>query len=280
MKPLRQLTIVPLALLALFVFAATPAFADARTDCAGADADAATSSAAALRTSVICLANRERVARGIGALKSESRLTVAAQLHSDDMALKNYFAHVDLSGGQPEDRAKAAGYTTGWVGENIGAGYVSPYEVVLGWMQSSGHCANILSARYTDVGIGIAAKSDSDYGTYWTMVLGGNSTAVPKVTIKCPYSTLTAGTVSTTTPLATGTSPLKAKITLLNRRSGGRFRVEGKVTPVTAGAIVKLTITRGKKSFKYTVKTTKSGSFATTIKAPRGSSAVRVSAKA
>lgn len=277
MKPLRSLTIISLSLLSLLALAAPSALADARSECAGVDADAATVSAAALRTSVICLANRERVARGMGALKQESRLTAAAQAHSDDMSGQNYFAHDDLTGGGPSDRAKNAGYTTGWVGENIGGGYASPFEVTLGWMESSGHCANILDAKFVDVGIGVASTASSAYGVYWTMVLGGNNSAAPRVTVTCPYAELISTMPTGNTTGATTNK--KARLTLVKRRSDGRYRVEGKVTPAAKGTVVKLTVKRGKKTLKFSVKTTKAGRFATTVKAPRGSRAVRVAAK-
>lgn len=278
MNPLRSLTIISLSLLALLALAAPSAFADARSDCAGVDADAASTSVAAVRTSVICLNNRERVARGMGALKQESRLTAAAQAHSDDMAGQNYFAHNDLTGGEPSDRAKKAGYATGWVGENIGGGYASPFDVTLGWMQSGGHCANVLDPKYVDVGIGIASTPNSDFGIYWTMVLGGTNTSAPKVTVKCPYSELIS-TLPTGKVQDSVKSSAKTKLTLVKRRSNGRYRVAGKVTPAAKGTVIKLTVKRGKKTLKYTVKTTKSGKFAKTVRAPRGSGAVRVTAK-
>jgi len=41
------------------------------------------------------------------ALKFERRLTTAAQRHSQDMALQDYFSHKQLNGGTPGDRIKA-----------------------------------------------------------------------------------------------------------------------------------------------------------------------------
>lgn len=40
------------------------------------------------RAAIICLINRERIARGIGALKDDSILTKITQCHSEDMAVK------------------------------------------------------------------------------------------------------------------------------------------------------------------------------------------------
>ena len=50
-------------------------------------------------------------------------------------------------------------------GENIAKGYATPQAVVNGWMNSSGHRANILNASYTHIGVGYVAG-----GNYWTQM--------------------------------------------------------------------------------------------------------------
>lgn len=279
MNPLRQLTIVPLTLFCLLGISAGTAFADARTDCAAVDAEASAANLEQARTAIICLTNRERVGRGLGALKENSILTTVAQNHSEDMATKNYFAHVDLAGGQPWERAKKAGYTTGTVGENIVAGTLTPHEALTVWMGSSGHCANILGSQYAEIGIGIATNTSSEYGIYWTMVLGGNSSSNPTVTIRCPYKELIAGTVSGLSTNGPSATKAKAKVTSVKRRKDGKYRILGKVSSITKATVVKLTVKRGKKCIKYSVKTKKTGSFSTTVRAPKGSGKVTVSAK-
>jgi len=59
---------------------------------------------------VIELTNQERSKAGLQALKFERRLTTAAQRHSQDMALQDYFSHKQLNGGTLGDRIKATGY--------------------------------------------------------------------------------------------------------------------------------------------------------------------------
>ena len=53
-------------------------------------------------------------------------------------------------------------------GENIAKGYKTPQAVVDGWMNSSGHRANILNASYTQIGVGYVAN-----GNYWTQMFIG-----------------------------------------------------------------------------------------------------------
>ena len=45
-------------------------------------------------------------------------------------------------------------------GENVAMGNVTPQRMVAMWMASSGHRANILSSRYTYIGIGATRGSD------------------------------------------------------------------------------------------------------------------------
>ena len=42
-----------------------------------------------------------------------------------------------------------------------------------GWMNSTGHCTNIMKAGYADIGVGYAFVSGSSYGHYWTQDFGG-----------------------------------------------------------------------------------------------------------
>jgi uncharacterized YkwD family protein len=119
---------------------------------------------------VISLINQERANEGLPALSNQSQLTSAARTHSDDMACNNFFSHTSPTTGSPFDRITAAGYSYSAAGENIAAGYGSPSALVDGWMNSSGHRANILSTNFTQIGVGYAYWSDSDYGAYWTAV--------------------------------------------------------------------------------------------------------------
>ena len=58
---------------------------------------------------------------------------------------------------------RAFGVSYSHAGENIAFGYSSPESVVSAWMNSESHRVNILSAMYTDLGVGYVAE-----GGYWT----------------------------------------------------------------------------------------------------------------
>jgi uncharacterized protein YkwD len=118
---------------------------------------------------VVRLVNVARAGAGCAALHVDSRLTTAAQLHSQDMAKRNYFSHTSLDGRSPWDRMRAQGYAYG-SGENIAAGYTTPEAVMKGWMNSSGHRANILNCSSKAIGVGVG--KGGSYGIYWTQDFG------------------------------------------------------------------------------------------------------------
>ncbi|GGJ30590.1 CAP domain-containing protein [Deinococcus roseus] len=102
------------------------------------------------------------------ALKLNTLLTNAAQLHSQDMASKNFFSHTGSNGSSPFTRITAQGYKWRTAGENIAAGYATAQTVVSGWLASPGHCANIMNPNFKDLGVGYAYSSTSTYKHYWT----------------------------------------------------------------------------------------------------------------
>jgi uncharacterized protein YkwD len=103
-------------------------------------------------------------------LTANSRLQSAAQAHSKDMAKKNYFDHTNLRGQSPFDRMEAAGYNYRAAGENIAAGQPTPAAVVQAWLDSPGHCRNMMNAGFTELGVGVA--TGGRYGIYWTQNFG------------------------------------------------------------------------------------------------------------
>ena len=108
------------------------------------------------------LHNEAREQRGLEPLCLQPTLTEAARAHSEDMIEKDYFAHVSPSGETLGERLKRFGYTPEgygyWkVGGNIAwhsGPEAKPEEMFEGWMDSSGHRANILDEDFRQIGIG------------------------------------------------------------------------------------------------------------------------------
>ena len=103
----------------------------------------------------------------------DKALGTAALAHSRDMAARRHMAHEGSDGSQAATRATRAGYNWRLVGENIAAGQTSAQEAVDGWIESPGHCANLMNPRFTDMGAGYAISRAKMPGfVYWTQVFG------------------------------------------------------------------------------------------------------------
>lgn len=117
---------------------------------------------------VIRLVNEIRVQYGLGTLTENWQLSRVARYKSQDMADRNYFSHTSPTYGSPFDMIKAFGISYKTAGENIARGYATPKAVVDGWMNSSGHRANILNASFKQIGVGYVQG-----GNYWTQMFIG-----------------------------------------------------------------------------------------------------------
>ena len=114
---------------------------------------------------VVRLDNAERASHGLPALSIRADLCQYARVKSQDMHDSGYFSHTSPNYGSPFDMMKSFGITYSHAGENIAMGYSTPEAVVSAWMNSEGHRANILSASYTELGVGYVA--DGGYWTQW-----------------------------------------------------------------------------------------------------------------
>jgi uncharacterized protein YkwD len=95
----------------------------------------------------------------------------AALGHSRDMAQRVYFDHREKDGSDAAERVQRLGYRWSRVGENIASGLGTPEEAVQGWIDSPGHCANLMNPGYTQMGAAYAINHATELGTlYWTQV--------------------------------------------------------------------------------------------------------------
>jgi len=81
-------------------------------------------------------------------------LRCSARLHSLDMFERDFFAHVNPDGLDPFERMANAGFVGSGGGENIAVGQQTPEEVMEAWMESDGHCANVMRSAFASIGIG------------------------------------------------------------------------------------------------------------------------------
>lgn len=99
--------------------------------------------------------NSARADHGLGSLSVASDLSRLAQQHAEWMAAHKTLAHTSDLGG------KVCCWRS--VGENVGYGSTAR-QIFNAFMNSSSHRSNILSSRYTQIGVGAARSSD---GRLW-----------------------------------------------------------------------------------------------------------------
>jgi len=102
------------------------------------------------------------------------QLATAAQKHSNDMADNDFMSHEGSDGSTFELRVQDEGYTHyNKIGENVAVGQESISVVVQEWMESPGHCKNIMDPLFNEMGMALEKNSAGSWGRYWTLDLGG-----------------------------------------------------------------------------------------------------------
>ena len=120
----------------------------------------------AMRASLLAAYNQARAAYGVAPLTMASVLQQAAQLHAQDCVQRGYGSHVGSDGATAHQRIARAGFAGYITGENWawGDGPADAFDMWYNQESDVGpHRANILSARYTEVGFGIAASPGGYY---------------------------------------------------------------------------------------------------------------------
>lgn len=102
-------------------------------------------------------------------------LRCSSRLHSLDMYERDYFDHDNPDGLDPFQRMEEAGFSGSYMGENIAYGQQNPEQVMEAWVDSDGHCSNIMNPNYTLIGVGYypGAESRRDGKQhFWTQNFG------------------------------------------------------------------------------------------------------------
>jgi uncharacterized protein YkwD len=142
---------------------------------------AGTPSDAALANELLVAVNQARASArlcgdtpypAVGALRWHALAESAALAQAAYLQSSNQFSHTGANGSNVGDRLSATGYVWSTVGENLAAGYATVPEVVTAWLESPGHCANLMSAQFVDLGVArVPGTAQNTYANYWGMVL-------------------------------------------------------------------------------------------------------------
>lgn len=114
-----------------------------------------------------------------------TQLATAAQRHSVDMAQNGYreetpqepeAPHIGSDGSTPQQRITAAGYVWKNSGENVAAGYTvgGINDVVAAWLDSPGHCSNIMNPNFKEIGVSVAVNEQMKYRSFFTQDFGSH----------------------------------------------------------------------------------------------------------
>ena len=182
------------AFISAIIFVAIPAAsASADPACPGSDLQPTSANLPQAEAATLCLINIQRAQNGLGSLTASSVLQGAALQHSQDMVAHHFFSHDSSTGQDFEDRIlrfKYAPPNTEWVaGENIAWGTLSlstPDAIVVSWMNSPEHRANILGRDYTELGVGavVSTPTGDPSGATYTADFGARASGPPRAARK------------------------------------------------------------------------------------------------
>ena len=102
------------------------------------------------------LINEERTHGQLENLTVSPILDQAAQMKAEDMAKKSYFAHTSPDGQTTWNLLDTVQYRYDYAGENLAINFTDSQDVVMAWMNSPTHRANIVKSSYREVGTGLA----------------------------------------------------------------------------------------------------------------------------
>ena len=101
------------------------------------------------------------------ALTLSPALTKAAAVQAADQAANNFMGHRGSDGSEVGARVTRTGYRWSSVGENVAAGQPDAETVVKAWLDSPGHCENIMSPNFSEMGVAFAAAPQSELRILW-----------------------------------------------------------------------------------------------------------------
>jgi uncharacterized protein YkwD len=111
---------------------------------------------------ILSVLNRDRERHGLDSLTLNPTLNLAALAKAEDMVSRDYFAHVSPDGTKPWYWFNIVGYNYAYAGENLAEGYTNARDLENSWMASPTHRANILSPFYSEVGLAVVDRDNTN----------------------------------------------------------------------------------------------------------------------
>ncbi len=104
---------------------------------------------------VVTLTNKKRAEAGLSTLSMNPDLAQAAKAKGEHMLANDYWAHIAPDGTEPWKFFSDVGYKYRYAGENLARDFSNAGSAVDAWMASITHKENMLSPRYTEIGVAV-----------------------------------------------------------------------------------------------------------------------------
>jgi uncharacterized protein YkwD len=152
---------------------------------------------------IIALTNELREDKSLPKLAENTLLDQAAYQKTQDMMIKQYFAHIGPDNKNMSDWLAAVGYKYAVAGENLAMGFSSAEDVVQAWKDSPTHYANIIDSDYSEIGV---AMSDG--------VFKGEETTLAAQYFAHPVGDLVVADNKVKTTVKVSNTPANASVTV------------------------------------------------------------------
>jgi len=123
----------------------------------------------------LSIVNRYRQENGLGPLELHPKLKQAASTHAQDLADHDRISHFGSDGSDPWERVERAGFEPKVAAENVGTGQLTFGELFREWKRSPDHNSNLLLPDATHMGVAVVRNPDTQFKTFWSLVLGAPS---------------------------------------------------------------------------------------------------------
>lgn len=137
-------------------------------DAAAIGRDLAVASVPTKEEIILNIVNAERAKAGVAPLVLNETMNKAAALRAKEII--TLFSHTRPNGTLCFTVYGEFNISYNTAGENIAAGNSGAYDTAQQWINSQGHYENMIKAEYTEMGVGYAYSSSSEYGHYWVQL--------------------------------------------------------------------------------------------------------------
>jgi len=123
----------------------------------------------------LALVNDYRQQNGLQPVALHPQLETAAEAHAEDLAAHDRISHFGSDGSDPWERVERTGFNAKVAAENVGTGQLTFGELFREWKRSPDHNSNLLMPDATHMGVAVVRKPDTQFKTFWSLVLGAPS---------------------------------------------------------------------------------------------------------